>query len=176
MILIKIEQTRIKSYQLNPDTLLMFIKLKNKIAMSNTKHTPGPWRLTHTTPSWGRSHQYVIWAEMPYQILQSGVGKSTPIGSIDMNDSYGHVWQFPTDAEGEMIKDESFNRSELPAEANAKLIAAAPELLEALKECEEYFDDVADVDYDETEALPNKEMQLLVIVRKAIQNAENQTP
>lgn len=100
--------------------------------MSNNKNTPGPWRLTHITPSRGSCHKYVIWAEMPYHVSQLREGKDTPIGSIDMNEFYGHTWQFPTDAEGEIIKDESFNRSELPAEANAKLIAAAPELLESL--------------------------------------------
>jgi hypothetical protein len=46
-------------------------------------------------------------------------------------------------------------------------------LLEALKECEDYFDNLADVDYGETH-LPNREMKLLSLVRKAIQNAENQ--
>jgi len=110
--------------------------------MNNTKHTPGPWRLTHSTPAWGSSHKYVIWAEMPYQIYQGREGKSTPIGSIDMNEFYGHRWQFPTDADGEMIKDASFNRSELNAEANAKLIASAPELLEALKNMIDFADSI----------------------------------
>lgn len=57
-------------------------------------------------------------------------------------------------------------------EADARLIAAAPELLEALYEAEEYFDNRADADHDETGFVPNKEMKLLVSIRAAITKAE----
>ena len=57
----------------------------------------------------------------------------------------------------------------------ANLKSKNSSLLEALKECEEYFDKRADVDYAD-EYIANSEMQLLVVVRKAIQNAENKTP
>lgn len=56
--------------------------------------------------------------------------------------------------------------------ANAKLIAAAPDLLEALDECEAYFDNIADADHDETIPIPNREMKLLTIVRNAIKKAK----
>ena len=77
----------------------------------------------------------------------------------------GIIAECPTPQEGGVFE----------CSANAKLIASAPSLLEALKECEEYFDKRADVDYAD-EYIANSEMQLLVIVRKAIQNAENQKP
>lgn len=57
------------------------------------------------------------------------------------------------------------------AEANARLIAAAPEMLEALYEAEEYFDNRADADNDETGFVPNTEMKLLVSIRAAIAKA-----
>lgn len=59
-----------------------------------------------------------------------------------------------------------------PRDANARLIAAAPELLAALHECEEYFDNRADADCDQDGFIPNKEMRLLTEVRAAIAKAE----
>lgn len=56
-------------------------------------------------------------------------------------------------------------------EANARLIAAAPDMLAALKECEEYFDNRADADGDSTGFTPNAEMNMLVMVRAAIAKA-----
>lgn len=56
--------------------------------------------------------------------------------------------------------------------ANARLIAAAPALLEALIEAEEYFDDRADVvdgPYGEPQA--NKEMRVLETIRTALRAA-----
>ncbi len=58
--------------------------------------------------------------------------------------------------------------------ANARLIAAVPDLLEALFECEEYFDSRADADCDQDGFVPNKEMRLLSVVREAIRKAEGQ--
>lgn len=55
---------------------------------------------------------------------------------------------------------------------DARLIAAAPDLLEALFECEEYFDNKADADCDQDGFIPNKEMRLLDVVRAAIAKAE----
>ena len=52
--------------------------------------------------------------------------------------------------------------------ANAKLIAAAPDLLEACKEAKEYFDQTADVD----DGIPNEEMNLLVGITQVINKAE----
>lgn len=57
--------------------------------------------------------------------------------------------------------------------ANLKIINA--ELLEALEECEEYFDNKADYrGMDEEGRLePDNEMKMLIIVRNAIQKAKN---
>ena len=57
--------------------------------------------------------------------------------------------------------------------ANARLIAAAPRLLEALQEAEEYFDQRADAEYFPSAAAPigNAEMTILVGVRAAIAEA-----
>lgn len=45
-------------------------------------------------------------------------------------------------------------------------------LVGALQECEEYFDDRADADYDQDGYIPNKEMQLLMTVKAALDLAE----
>jgi hypothetical protein len=51
---------------------------------------------------------------------------------------------------------------------NEKLKTINSELLEALKECEEYFDNKADADYAEWH-IANEEMKLLIVIRNAIQ-------
>lgn len=47
-------------------------------------------------------------------------------------------------------------------------------MLEALREAEEYFYNLADADHDETGFVPNKEMELLTVVRAAIAKATRQ--
>jgi len=65
-------------------------------------------------------------------------------------------------------------RPEAECEANAHLIAAAPEMLEALREALEYFDGKADAEYLPGRAAPvgNREMQLCGEIRAAIAKAE----
>ena len=53
-------------------------------------------------------------------------------------------------------------------EANARLIAAAPDMLTALREVEDFLDDRSDVD----DGIPNDAMRHLVEVRAAIAKAE----
>lgn len=57
--------------------------------------------------------------------------------------------------------------------ANALLIASAPDLIDVLRECEEYFDQRADAEYfpDSAAPHPNKEMSLLKAIRDAIGKA-----
>jgi hypothetical protein len=45
-------------------------------------------------------------------------------------------------------------------------------LLEALKECQSYFDNIADADHNGENFVPNKEMQLLTMIKGTIKNAE----
>lgn len=54
----------------------------------------------------------------------------------------------------------------------ANLKSQNSSLLEALKECEEYFFNMADADYDETNPIPNKEMRMLTMIKNAIKKAE----
>ena len=62
-------------------------------------------------------------------------------------------------------------------DANARLIAAAPEMLEALLECDEYFDNHADAEsFSDGTHEANAEMRLLVTVRAAIAKATGGTP
>lgn len=64
-----------------------------------------------------------------------------------------------------------FENHERESMANAALLAAAPDLLEALHECEDYFDNRADADCDQDGYIPNEEMKLLQVVREALKKA-----
>jgi hypothetical protein len=44
-------------------------------------------------------------------------------------------------------------------------------LREALAECEKHFDNIADADHDQDGLIPNKEMQLLVMVRASLKGS-----
>ncbi len=62
------------------------------------------------------------------------------------------------------------------AEANARLIAAAPTMLDALREVVDVLDDYADVnDGDDGLPRPNKAMSALTLVNEAIAKAEAQS-
>lgn len=85
-----------------------------------TKHTPGPWRIV---PGGGHANPSVCGSD---SIHTNGRQRnSLGISSTSYSDE---VCQFFSDLS-----------LEGPA-ANARLIASAPDLLAALKECEGYFD------------------------------------
>lgn len=89
--------------------------------MSNTKHTPGPWMVKPGKVSWN------IHSHKP----QQAVLNSTLTGQFD-------------------VTAVAFGRTEEETESNAKLIAAAPELLAALQAMD---------DLDELEHLSDKWFQ-----------------
>lgn len=119
--------------------------------MNEVKHTLGPW-----------------WSEGEYDEDEGGcaiIAANTDCGPLPGNPTRGMVaWA------SELLPEHADE-----CIANARLIAAAPEMLEALYEAEEYFDNRADADHDETGFVPNKEMTLLVSIRAAIAKATGST-
>jgi hypothetical protein len=54
----------------------------------------------------------------------------------------------------------------------AKHASHSADLIDVLHECEDYFDNRADADWDQDGYIPNEEMKLLSAVRDAIAKAE----
>lgn len=92
--------------------------------------------------------------------------------SVRSNGGYGALnGSSISDASGLIVAVAIGDVPELDAASNARLIAAAPDLIEALEQCDEYFDNRADADCDQDGYIPNKEMQLLTVVRDALRKA-----
>ena len=62
---------------------------------------------------------------------------------------------------------------QVPKEVKYSQHSENQSLLEALKECEEYFENKADADFRDEHFIPNPEMKLLVMIREKIKQAEN---
>jgi hypothetical protein len=150
------------------------------------KHTPGPWkwfgnagsnRVYLATTHSGRRYvmDFVRWgmrgAQPRFQpreerggmidakdLLQFEVGDQSIVG-VDQAKKDGSVYRY--DVRGINCAD-------------ARLIESAwviPDLLDALSQCEDYFDNRADADCDQDGYIPNEEMKLLGVVRDALKKA-----
>jgi hypothetical protein len=86
-------------------------------------HTPGPWKKGSCDSSviWARSFRTIAWKDCPEDIER---GEGVAVASID-----DPIW-----AHQERLDfDESLDAWEAEVAANKNLIAAAPDLLDALK-------------------------------------------
>ena len=118
--------------------------------MSELKHTPGPW-----TPDGGRKNGQVVFVEEPDGGKRCFVGRFTESG----------MWKTVAKVNGQ-LKSESV--------ANARLIAAAPDLLEALNaifaRINGEWDNPALVSFGELSI--NSDFDILRIANHAIRKAE----
>jgi hypothetical protein len=117
--------------------------------MSNA-HTPGPWVLT-IKPAAHDADFTVAEIEQPRSVKYRG--------AVTRMQSAEHIY--------------GIGREELIA--NARLISAAPDMLDALEQCAEYFDKFADADHDQDGFVPNEAMQMLTLVMNAIAKTEGRT-
>ncbi len=116
----------------------------------SVQHTPGPWTVEPCTPKEDGSHfeGFMVWALADCE--------HHPIADCSCNHTCRMDWD---------------------VEANARLIAAAPDMLAALHEAREYLDgyiDVVDGSYGIPE--PNREMMLCAEIDAAIAKAEGVSP
>lgn len=81
------------------------------------------------------------------------------------------ILDMPSDFIYDALKAKRDNEPAPPQRAQALEEAA---ILEALEECETYFDNLSDADHDGTGFVANKEMRLLMSVRSAIRTLKSQ--
>jgi len=114
-------------------------------------HTPAPWVLT-IKPAAHDADFTVAEIEQPRSVKYRG--------AVTRMQSAEHIY--------------GIGREELIA--NARLISAAPDMLDALKQCEEYFSEkFAYVTWDMDGSYPFEQNQMLMLVSKAIAKAEGRT-
>jgi hypothetical protein len=132
--------------------------------MSETKHTPGPWTMTRD----GAEQRYSIYGGVPAAAgsRRVKVWAWEPGGpQYETNQTVGEIRFFTrtqpcTDVAGDYAE----------IEANARLIAAAPELLEALVRCEGLIAMFPGADK------PDLVREILRRARAAIAKAEGRSP
>jgi len=110
-------------------------------------HTPTPWRVEENTD--------LIWGACNADDTSSyGMGYPIVAGFAS----------FGTWAAGRP----DFNEKEANAEFIVRAVNAHDELIEALNECAEYFERFSDADYDQDGFVPNKEMEMLSMIKRAM--------
>lgn len=118
-----------------------------------TKHTPAPWVL-----------------EIRKSLHAGDASLDATVAEIGMSGEYRGGIAYTQSAEhiGGIGRDELI--------ANAHLIAAAPDMLEALKQCAEYFYDIfAYVDHDMDGFYPFEQNNMSMLISKAIAKAEGRS-
>ena len=123
--------------------------------MSSAKHTPGPWKTSRAKLPSDGAYDYAIGADFGGQTLAI----AEAFGRVDDN-----IYLYPD------------------AEANAHLIAAAPDMLEALKECADDLQSEIDeryppfiLEYPGFVQKRNNDMEIVIKARAAIAKAEGRS-
>jgi hypothetical protein len=120
-------------------------------------HTPGPWRVTNSD---------VLLTEGDDGLRLIGIYAGEVVKSPHENMVTGYI-----DCGGKFVASCN-TRSDHEAEANARLIAAAPELLDALESLEKWFDTDAEILAAMSEADRADNARQLAKIRAAIAKAK----
>jgi hypothetical protein len=114
-----------------------------------SKHTPGPWSVKNDY-----DERHIVIANID--------GESFPDGTTS------YTYDFVCDTYGGDYE----SASRVVANANARLIAAAPELLEALRKADQFMTNGIELGYIKLPTIPDPALATPGIVRAAIAKAE----
>ena len=122
--------------------------------MSETKFTPGPWRVIRTGPCGPASERFWVGKDAPNPEWRGPSSIGDAVQNMD------HVF-------------EGSGRDTGEAKANAHLIAAAPELFSAMEKLMEDFKKTIATEYNWTQQ--NEQEETWLLCKKAIAKAKGES-
>lgn len=119
--------------------------------METPKFTKGPWEFDGK----GRIDAVAFRNPTGHMVIKDDGSKEDYIGGLV-------ALPYSCSEDGSVIENHA---------ANARLIAASPEMFDALAEALEYFEDREDADHNGARFVANKEMQIAEMIRLALRKA-----
>lgn len=122
-----------------------------------SEHTPLPWKAVSET-NFGNG--------LVYTSIQPVNVDAEAMKPLAMANGEHHVCRMSHTA-----ASWKFNQHRADAAFIVLAVNSRADLIEALQECEDYFDQRSDADCDQDGYIPNEEMKLLQVVREALRKA-----